>query len=258
MRLIVTRPRAQAEPLVAELQLAGLDAAALPLIDIAPVSDPLPLQRAWQALPQFALLMFVSANAVQHFMRHRPPHATWPAQVLAGSTGPGTSTALRQAGVPPQALVEPVGTVFDSEALWQRLHERDWSGRHVLVVRGESGRDWLAERFGQAGARVEFVAAYERRLPRLGAPAQALLDAAQRCPLQHLWLLSSSEAVANLSLLAPGADWSRAAAIAPHERIVAAARQLGFGRVDAVAADAAAVARAVSALAQRSIQSGPP
>jgi uroporphyrinogen-III synthase len=128
----------------------------------------------------------------------------------------------------------------------------------VLVVRGENGRDWLAERFAEAGARVEFVAAYERRLPRLDAPAQALLEAAQRNPLQHLWVFSSSEAVANLALLAPGAAWSQAAAIAAHERIVAAARQLGFGRVDRVGADAAAVARAVAALKQRSIQSGPP
>jgi uroporphyrinogen-III synthase len=75
--------------------------------------------------------------------------------------------------------------------------------------------------------------------------------------LQHLWLFSSSEAVANLALLAPGADWSRAVAIASHERIVAAARQLGFGQVDPVAANAAAVARAVAAAEQRSIQSDP-
>ena len=258
MRIIVTRPRAQAELLVAELQREGIDAVALPLIDIAPVRDPLPLQQAWRDLPQLALLMFVSANAVQQFMRHRPLQATWPAQVLAGSTGPGTSTALRQAGVPPQALVEPAGAVFDSEALWDRLRARDWSGRRVLVVRGENGRDWLAERFVAAGARVDFVAAYERRLPQLDAPAKALLDVARRCPLQHLWVFSSSEAVANLALLAPGAAWSRAAAIAAHERIAAAARQLGFGRVDRVAADAAAVAGAVAALKQRSIQSGPP
>jgi uroporphyrinogen-III synthase len=258
MRIIVTRPRAQAELLVAELQRTGIDALALPLIDIAAVRDPLPLQQAWKDLPQFALLMFVSANAVQQFMRHRPAQAAWPAQVLAGSTGPGTSTALRRAGVPPQALVEPAGTVFDSEALWQRLAARDWSGRRVLVVRGESGRDWLAERFGQAGARVDFLAAYERRLPQPDAPGQALLDAAQQLPWQHLWVFSSSEAAANLALLAPGADWTRAAAIAPHERIVAAVRQLGFGRVDLVAANAAAVARAVATFESRSIQSHPP
>ena len=32
--------------------------------------------------------------------------------------------------MPPALLVEPAGDVFDSEALWQRLRDRDWAGRH--------------------------------------------------------------------------------------------------------------------------------
>ena len=84
MRLIVTRPRAQADALVAELRVEGVDAVALPLIDIAPVADPQPLREAWASLGTCALAMFVSANAVQHFMRLRPPAAGWPPQLLAG------------------------------------------------------------------------------------------------------------------------------------------------------------------------------
>nr|MCU0922490.1 uroporphyrinogen-III synthase [Burkholderiaceae bacterium] len=84
MRILVTRPLAQAEALVAELRAGGVDAVALPLIDIAPASDPQPLQQAWQALPALALVMFVSANAVQHFMRVRPAGIAWPAHLLAG------------------------------------------------------------------------------------------------------------------------------------------------------------------------------
>ena len=140
MRVLITRPRAQADPLVTELRAGGIDAVALPLIDIAPAADPLAVRQAWDRLPACALAMFVSANAVLHFMRLRPAQAAWPAGVLAGSTGPGTSAALREAGVPPSLLVEPAGAVFDSEALWQRLRDRDWMGRQVLVVRGEGGR----------------------------------------------------------------------------------------------------------------------
>ena len=68
MRLLVTRPLAQADALVAELRAGGVDAVALPLIDIAPAADPQPLRQAWHELPSLALVMFVSANAVQHFM----------------------------------------------------------------------------------------------------------------------------------------------------------------------------------------------
>jgi uroporphyrinogen-III synthase len=256
MRLIVTRPRAQADGLVAELRARGVDAVALPLIDIEAAADPRPLQQVWRDLPSLDLLMFVSANAVLHFMRLRPPGCGWPAQVLAASTGPGTSAALREVGVPEPLLVEPLGEVFDSEALWQRLRQRDWHGRHVRVLRGEAGRDWLAEQLGQAGAKVEFVAAYQRVLPQLGAHARALLVAAQAQPQQHLWLFSSSQAVANLALLWPGADWATCAAVAPHPRIVAALQRLGFGQVRLVAVSAQALAAAVGE--SRPIQSSAP
>ncbi len=245
LRVLVTRPRAQAAPLVAALRAAGIDAAALPLIDIAAPADPGAVQRAWQELPACALAMFVSANAVHHFMRLRPAQAAWPAHLLAGSTGPGTSAALRAAGVPPQLLVEPAGEVYDSEALWQQLRTRDWAGQRVLVVRGEGGRDWFAAQMGAAGAAVQFVAAYERRPPALDAAACALLDAALAQPQRHCWLISSSQAAAHLAQLAPATDWSAAAALAPHARIVAALQALGFGRVRLVAANADAVAAAL-------------
>jgi uroporphyrinogen-III synthase len=256
MRLVVTRPRAQADALVAELRARGTDAVALPLIEIEAIADPQPLQQTWRDLPSLDLLMFVSANAVLHFMRLRPPGRDWPVQVLAGSTGPGTSAALREAGVPEASLVEPLGEVFDSEALWEQLRRRDWHGRHACVVRGEGGRDWLAEQLGRAGARVDFVAAYQRVLPQLDPDAQALLDAARARPRQHLWLFSSSQAVANLARLSPGADWASSAAVAPHPRIVAALQRLGFGQVRLVAVGAEALAAAVRE--GRPIQSSPP
>jgi uroporphyrinogen-III synthase len=256
MRIVVTRPQAQADALVAELRAIGVDAVALPLIDIAPVADLQPLQQAWQELPSLALLMFVSANAVHHFMQARPPGRVWPAQVLAGSTGPGTSAALREAGVSEPELVEPLGEVFDSEALWARLHARDWRGRRVLVVRGEGGRDWLADQLAAAGAQVDFVAAYQRVRPRPGAPWLALRDAALAQPRQHLWAFSSSEAVDNLQQLSPGADWAGSAAVAPHPRIVAALKRLGFGQVGQCAAGAAALASAAREV--RPIQSAAP
>jgi uroporphyrinogen-III synthase len=245
MRLIVTRPQAQADALVAELRAAGVDAVALPLIDIVTVADPHPLRAAWDRMATCALLMFVSANAVQHFMRLRPPSAAWPPGLLAASTGPGTSAALRKAGVPPDLLVEPDGEVFDSEALWQRLHTCDWQGRHVLVVRGEGGRDWLAEQLRERGAAVEFVAAYRRVPPQLDAGARALLDAALAQPQQHLWAISSSQALVHLARLVPEADWRASAAVAPHPRIVSALQQLGFGQVRLAPTDAEALAAAV-------------
>lgn len=231
----MTRPRAQAEAWVQGLQRHGVAAAALPLIEIAAVSDPAPLHAAWADIGGFAMLHFVSANAVAAFGAARPPSvdAAWPAGTLAGSTGPGTSAALRALGVPDRAIAEPdlQSGNFDAEALWLRLQGRDWAGQRVLVVRGEDGRDWLADRLGERGAQVGFLAAYRRTLPRLNADEQARFSLARARPRQSAWLFSSSQAVRHLAVMAAGADWSATAALATHERIAAAARAAGFGTV---------------------------
>ncbi|MBL0727809.1 uroporphyrinogen-III synthase [Piscinibacter sp. HJYY11] len=231
MRVLVTRPRAQAGEWVRLLRDAGLQAEALPLIKIAPATDGAALAGAWQGLHELALVVFVSPNAVSCFFDGRPDGLAWPEVVVAASPGPGTTRVLRALGV--QQIVEPAADApqFDSEALWEQLSARDWQGRKVLIVRGESGRDWLAERLRERGAVLEFVAAYGRTLPALSSRERGLLDDARATPSGHLWLFSSSEAITNLQSLAPDADWAPSLALATHPRITQTARTLGFGRV---------------------------
>ena len=238
-RLVVTRPAAQAAAWVQALREAGCDAVALPLIDILPARDTAPVEAAWRALPQAALAMFVSANAVERFFAARPgtpgevvPHGAWPPGVLAGSTGAGTAAALAQAGVPRAQVVSPAaGDRAESESLWRQLEGRPWQGRRVLVLRGEDGRDWLAERLRDAGAEVEFVTVYRRAVPVLDGPGRAVLAQALADPAAHAWLFSSSQAVAHLGALAPSAASGGACALVTHPRIAQAAREAGFGRV---------------------------
>ncbi len=44
-------------------------------------------------------------------------------------------------------------------------------------------------------------------------------------------MFSSSESIAQLEALAPGAEWREATALATHPRIAQRAREAGFGRV---------------------------
>ena len=253
LRLIVTRPAAQAVDWVHQLAAHGLQAQALPLLGIEPLDDPAPLHAAWQTLAGCKLAVFVSPNAVQHFFAHAPA-CNWPPAVLAGSTGPGTTRALRQAGLREEQIVEPSAEAaqFDTEALWARLQAMSWAGASVLVVRGENGRDWLANVLRQQGAEVNFIAAYRRTPPQLDPAGRALLADACSQPAQHLWLFSSSEALACLRVLAPAADWSQSRALASHPRIVQVARELGFGWVQLTAPTVQAVA--LSAAGQASVE----
>ncbi|MBX3623105.1 MAG: uroporphyrinogen-III synthase [Rhizobacter sp.] len=249
MRVLVTRPAAQASDWVEQLRAAGVSAEALPLIDIAPAADRAALESAWRSLGAMAMVVFVSPNAVSCFFEGRPAGVDWPQQVMAASPGPGTTRVLRSLGV--QAIVEPAADAaqFDSESLWQVLASHDWRGKAVLVVRGASGRDWLADRLRERGAALTFVAAYGRTAPRLSPDQQALLHDALAKPTQHLWLFSSSEAITHLQALAPQADWSRAVALATHPRIAQTARTLGIGRVLEARPSLAAVVACIQSIA---------
>lgn len=233
MKLLVTRPAAQAAEWVQRLRERGVEAEALPLIGISPPRDARAVQTAWGGLAAHRLVMFVSPNAAEQFFALRPAGAEWPAEMLAGSPGPGTTRTLCALGVPAEAIAEPAADAaqFDSESLWQQLKQRDWRGASVLIVRGESGRDWLADTLRAHGAAVSFVTAYERGAPQLDAHAQALLRAALAAPRAQLWMFSSSESIAWLETLAPAADWRDAAALATHPRIAQRAREAGFGTV---------------------------
>lgn len=260
MRVLVTRPAAQAAAWVAQLRRAGLDAHALPLIDIAAPPDAAAVRDAWLRLDGYRAAMFVSPNAVEQFFAQRPPAAAWPEALWAASPGPGTDKALHAAGVPAAQRLQPDSTApqFDSTSLWERLRERSWRGERVLIVRGDGGRNWLAERLREAGAQVEFVCAYRRHAPRLDADAQALLGAAIAQPALHLWFFSSSEAVDHLERccaqrgLHP--DWSQARALATHPRIAQRARRLGI--VEPI--ECRPSVEAVTAAIERSIQSSAP
>ena len=248
--VVVTRPQPQADAWVAQLLALGAQAAALPLLAIEGPADPQPVIDAWQQLPGQAVAMFVSPSAVDRFFALRPPGTgtAWPPQVIAAGTGPGTRHALRQAGVPEAQMCTPPEAAgqFDSEALWSVLAGRaQWRQQSALIVRGEGGRDWLADTLRQQGALVHFVEAYRRTAAVPDAAGRALLAQALAQPAGHLWLFSSSQAVGNLPALAPGVCWAQARALASHGRIAEAARRLGFGSVQRVAPGVGAVIEAL-------------
>ena len=245
MNLIVTRPAREAGEWVTALQAHGIAARALPLIDIAPPADRAPLHAAWQRLAGYRAAMFVSANAADQFCAARPDdRAAWPAGTRAWAPGPGTAHALRAAGVPADRIDTPPADAvqFDSESLWHITAGQVRTGDRVLVVRGSdsesspasatgrgNGREWLAQQLADAGAAVDFVVAYQRRMPDAARFDAAAVRAAVQAG--DVWLFSSSAAVANLCALLPDQEWRTAPALATHPRIGEAASRAGFAPV---------------------------
>jgi len=243
--LILTRPREQAADWLGRLSALGVQAQNLPLIAIERGDGQAAIE-AWALLPQAALAMFVSPNAAAAFFA--VPHGDWPAQTLAACVGPGTAAALIAAGVPSALIVQPPADspTLDSEHLWPELSDRDWRGRLTLMLRGEGGREWLAQRLREQGAQTRDFHLYRRVCPQWTTAERACFD--QAIAARHVWLLSSAEALGHLRILASDVDWYQQRAIATHERIAAAARTLGFGHVVLARPDAGDVTSAYRAL----------
>jgi uroporphyrinogen-III synthase len=265
----VTRPRLEADVWVNQLRALHFDAVALPLIHIGAPADTENVTKAWVSLGEYSAVMFVSSNAVRYFYPSNMPIAgvfieskaiksianleVKAAKPRMWATGPGTRDALLAQSVPADLIDSPDSDAaqFDSEALWNIVKNQVKLGDKVLIVRGRSlglkgangvesakmnGRPWLADQLIATGVQVDEVISYERCAPVFDAAELALLR--QASADQSIWLLSSSEAVANLcsisglsSSLGLGLNWSQARAIATHPRIARAAKDAGFGVV---------------------------
>lgn len=233
--IVVTRPQAQAAPLVEAIAAAGGRPLVFPLLEISPAVDGGALDVAAAALSSYALVVFISPNAVAHALPAILARGPWPAGVMPAAVGPGTVKALAAQGV--NGCLVPGGR-FDSEALLAlpELAASRLSGRKVLILRGDGGRELLADTLKERGASVDCVTCYRRAAPSGDA---ALLLAAWRAGRLDALTVSSSEALRHL--LAMLDDEGRAflqktPLFVPHARIAETARGLGLDRIVLTAA----------------------
>ncbi len=258
-RILITRPEPECSVWTSALRLQGLPAVALPLIDIAPVPF------SWDAAARWDAVVFVSRSAVDGFFKTQGLASLQAARCLV--TGPGTRAALIQHGVAADRIDAPntSSAQFDSEALWQVIGQRNWQGQRIGVLRGSNyvgeteGRSWLADQLQGAGAQLDFLTTYQRRLPVLTDASRDVLenpaaDVVTNVVTNDVWVFSSSQAIAHLKLLVPSKDWSQSRAITTHERIFIAAKGAGFGKV---ATTRPVLADVVTALQDGAGQLGP-
>lgn len=236
--VVLTRPAGQADDLAHALAHAGIAPIHFPLLEIAPVADDGPLRAALARLGAYDIVVFVSPNAVSHALRHMTQ--PWPAQVAAAVVGPGSAAALAAHDVmaPGCRIIQPAAgpqARFDSEALLAQLNPSALAGRKVLLVRGDGGRELLADTLQAAGVQVDIVSAYTRQCPVPEEAAWHQVDQLLEQGRPHAWLLTSSEAVRNLDALAVShyaapalRKLLQSRCFAPHERIVRQARAAGF------------------------------
>jgi len=261
-RVLVTRAREQAAPLVAALRERGAEPLLWPTIRIAPAADAGPLDAALRRLGDepgaYDWLVFTSANAVDQTLDRLSRLGLEPAvfsHAAVAAVGAATAGALARVGV----AVALVPERADAEGLLAALaaSPRGVAGRRVLFPRGDLARGTLAAGLRARGADVDDPIAY-RTLPVAAEEVEpAVRERVARGEIDAATFASPSSlrhlARALGGTLAPLAG---ARVVCVGGTTAAAARELGIA-VDAVAEDAlvaglvAAVAAAVDADGER-------
>jgi uroporphyrinogen-III synthase len=152
LKVLITRPRDQAQPLAEALAAHGFEVVLEPLIAVEPLSDE-PIDVAG-----YDCVILTSANGARELARRM---TAAPATIAA--IGPGTASALRALGLRADVVAE----VHTQEGLVDAFPRRP---RRALFVGAEGARDHLADELG-----ADFLAAYRTvELPVRELPAADL------------------------------------------------------------------------------------
>lgn len=260
-KLLITRPAAQQEPFAGNCRDLGFDTVALPCIEITAVDVALPMPLINAA----ELILFTSRNAV--IAAHRLQPLPWPGARIE-AIGNATAAALTELGQP---LARPPTPPFTSEAFLDThkffnantplrapldthkpaagsvqdthkptagimdTHKPDAPQiNHLLLIKGEGGRDLIERALGFMGVQISVVPVYRRVKPKVDATTLdwASLDFVS---------VTSDEILCNLMDLA-GTEYSpflkQLPLVVNSQRCAALAEELGFTHPALVASPA--------------------
>lgn len=277
-RVVLTRPAERQQHLAQKLEQAGFEVLQLPALVISPVlpdeanganaqrggqaqaeaGEQIGWQPQWQP-KQFDVLVFVSRAAWQCYWKYYlqgsghgaaeqwDPRNSAHLPVLA-CVGLSTAKEIsRDLQLPLEHIVYPTGDLSsDSEGLWAVLVPKleDVSAvakerARVLIVRGQTGRDWLAETLRDNGLSVTCLSVYRRQPAEWADNEIKTLDRWAQTQAQGeqngqdptpcstgTWLITSAESLAAIAAeyeshgLTGKAGFQPQAVVVVHDRLV--------------------------------------
>jgi uroporphyrinogen III methyltransferase/synthase len=162
-RILVTRPRSQADDFAEKLSSAGFEPIFLPVIEIRPIEDNVALDRALAALECYSWVVFTSVNAVDIVFdviarseaTKQSPFMGEGMGIRVAAIGPKTSEALQARGVTPDFVPDE----YVAESILPGLG--DLRDRWVLLPRAEIARKALPRAIAEAGGFPHEISVYK-------------------------------------------------------------------------------------------------
>ena len=227
LKILVTRPQHQASSLCELICEAGGEAIAFPTLDIVPLAVG---DTDTRELNTQDMIIFVSQNAVMYFDNTLKQQL--PDDILNIAVGASTAKCMQEHGF--NAVIQapsPAGT----ESLLAMPELQDVEGKRVLIVRGQDGRELLAETLTKRGAKTHYLEVYQRGLP---SPMQERVE--QALSAERI-IISSVNSLVNLCQLLGKENIKNKHLIVVSNRIKQYAIEQGFKHID-VAEDASDLA----------------
>ncbi|RWR02761.1 uroporphyrinogen-III synthase [[Pantoea] beijingensis] len=162
MTILVTRPSPAAEELVSRLRALGKVAWSLPLIEFTPGRDLDHLPQLLATLQAGDMVFVLSQHAIhyaQSVINQARTELTWPVNLNYYAIGRSSALALHTAS---GMQVEYPHERETSDILVQLPALLRVAGKRALILRGNGGRELLAETLSERGAEVTFCECYQR------------------------------------------------------------------------------------------------
>lgn len=191
----MTRPAHQAENLSRLIQGRGGEAVRFPVLDIVARDNIEEVQYALKNLDKFQWVVFISPNAVNFALKANNGKIDRLKTVRFAAVGRATAQALEAAGLTVDVVPEQG---YTSEALLAMPQMQQVKGQACLIVRGEGGREELANTLRSRGAVVQYLEVYKRTIPSIDSSQVVQLLAQHRL---DVITVTSGEALQNLLIM---------------------------------------------------------
>lgn len=211
--IVITRPQHQAEKLRLLLEAAGAKIVLFPLLEIQLPDKIALVERQFTSIEDYDLAIFTSANAVSYSLKWLDKSKLETIKIAA--IGKKTAKLLEVNRIhvdyfPPQG--------FNSEMFLAMPEIQSYkTGKRIVILRGQNGREFLKTGLEKQGARVEYFDVYKRTYPQKNLQQLAQYDKKNQL---DMILITSGTSLMNLFKFSSDNTWlKRANLLVGSERI---------------------------------------